>query len=172
MELRPAALRFVLEQGLDAVIEVRGGSMEPSVAKGVKVHVAALALHAALALGEIVLLATEKDVLLLHRVMHVFDEDGLPYIVHQGDALDSTFGVSSRRDVLARMTSFDDAERSAPPTPERLDAVAHARFLRRRAVCRGFVAARHLARVLGVGKRPVIQRCAGVIRRAARRIVR
>jgi hypothetical protein len=172
MELRPAALRFVLEQGLGAVIEVRGASMEPSIPKGAKVAVAALALTDELSPGEVVLLVTTSDVLLLHRVMHVFVERGQRFVVHQGDALDSTFGVAARDRVFARMTAFEDPSRPAPTTRARLDAAVRARFLRRRVACRAFVAARRLANALGVARPPLLRRCATVIRRVARRLTR
>jgi len=169
MELRPAALRFVLEQGLPALVEVGGTSMEPTVHRHDKVNVVALAPAAPLAPGDVVLVATTRDVLLLHRLMHVFDEGGETFVVHQGDAAGSTFGVAARRDVLARMASF--ASGAPAPTPEHLETAARSRFERRRATCRGLVAGRHLARQLGVADAPLVRACARTLRRLARAIV-
>jgi hypothetical protein len=173
MELRPAALRFVLEQGLPATIEVGGSSMEPTIHRRDKVRVVALAPDAALAPGDVVLVATAADVLLLHRVMHVFEEGGAPFVVHQGDAAGSTFGVAARHDVLARMAGFGDVAhaRAETPTVERLDAAARARFERRRAVCRGHVTGRAFARALGVANAPLVRVCARALRRLARALV-
>ena len=128
MQLRADALRFVLAQGLPAVIEVTGGSMAPTIAKGTKVHVAGLGEGAALAPGDVVLLATSTDVLLLHRVMVAFEERGARFVVHQGDALSSTFGIAARGDVLARMTSF--AAEGGAPAPARAPRRGRARALR------------------------------------------
>src|SRR4051794_40474323 len=106
MQLRADALRFVLAQGLPAVIEVSGPSMEPTISKGAQVNVAALAPSDGVEVGDVVLIATGADVLLLHRVMAVFEERGARFAVHQGDAPASTFAIAARGDVLARMTSF------------------------------------------------------------------
>jgi hypothetical protein len=167
MQLSADALRFVLAQGLPAVIEVSGGSMSPTIAKGTKVDVAPLGEADDPAVGDIVLLATSGDVLILHRVMAAFVEGGQRFIVHQGDAASSTFGISARRDVLARMTGFAGDARSVP-TPSRLDATAGAIFLRRRAACVAFVGARRLARVLHVSERGLVRQCARAFRRIAR----
>jgi hypothetical protein len=169
MQLRADALRFVLAQGLPAVIEVSGGSMEPTIRKGAKVDVVALGDAAPLAVGDVVLLATTSGVLLLHRVMAVFDERGALFVVHQGDASASSFATAARRDVLARMTGFH-AEPHALPTPERLGGDARARYARRRLACVGFLAARRLARALHVSERPVVRRCAHVYRKLARAV--
>jgi hypothetical protein len=167
MQLRADALRFVLAQGLPAVIDVIGGSMSPTIAKGTKVDVAPLAASEELAVGDIVLLATSADVLILHRVMVVFVEGGEAFVVHQGDAVASTFGISARRDVLARMTGFAGQARPVP-TPERLDATARAIFLRRRAACVAFVGARRLARALHLSEGGLVRQCARIFRRVAR----
>jgi hypothetical protein len=167
MQLRGDALRFVLAQGLPAVIDVIGGSMSPTIPKDTKVDVTPLAASDELAAGDIVLLATSGDVLVLHRVMAVFVEAGEAFVVHQGDAAASTFGISARRDVLARMTGFAGDARPVP-TPERLDATARAIFLRRRAACVVFVRARRLARALHVSERGPVRQCGRVFRRLAR----
>jgi hypothetical protein len=114
MELRPAAMRFVLEQGLPAVIEVAGRSMEPSIEMGAKVDVAPLAPEAPIEAGDVVLIATARR-----------------FVVHQGDADDSTFGTCAREDVLGRMTGFAGDPARMVPTPERLEAAARFRKLAR-----------------------------------------
>ena len=173
MELRPAALRFVLEQGLPAVIEVGGGSMEPTIRRRAKVNVVALTPDAPLAPGDVVLIATPRDVLLLHRVLHVFEDSGQEFVVHQGDVPGSTFGVAARRDVLARMTAFADGTGAPAPTPERLDAVGSGAISLATACCRP--RARRgppPARGLGVGDVPAVRACARAFRRLARLVDR
>jgi hypothetical protein len=157
MELRADALRFVLAQGLPAVIEVSGRSMEPTLAKGAKVDVEPLSELSPLEVGDVVLVATGGDVLLLHRVMAAFEEGGLSLVVHQGDARASIFAVAARRDVLARVTA-----RVAPTEP--------ALFRRRVLAVHGFLAARRLARAAGVGDGTIVRRCAQLYRRLARAI--
>jgi len=157
MELRADALRFVLAQGLPAVIEVSGRSMEPTIAKGTKVDVEALAESAPLEVGDVVLIATGGDVLLLHRVMAAFDEPGARFVVHQGDARASTFAIAARRDVLARV--------GARPTP-----AEPALFRRRVLAVGGFLAARRLARTVGLADAALVRRCAQVYRRLARAV--
>jgi hypothetical protein len=169
MQLRADALRFVLAQGLPAVIEVSGRSMEPTLALGTKVDVAALAEAEPVAVGEVVLVATDAGVLLLHRVMAVFDERGARFVLHQGDAPASTFGTSARRDVLARVTGVAGEPR-AVLAPDRLDAETRARFRRRRAACAGFVVARRLARALPLSDGAVVRGCARLYRRLARAV--
>jgi hypothetical protein len=170
MSLGAAALRFVLGQGLPALIEVSGRSMEPTIGLGAKVHVAALAPDAPLAAGDVVLVATSGDVVLLHRVLAAFDEGDARFVVHQGDAAASTFAIAARAEVLGLMTSFADDGRP-PPTPERLDAAARARFHRRARAAAPFLAVRRLARALGVGDGLVVRRCAQLYRDIARRLV-
>jgi hypothetical protein len=170
MQLRPEALRFALAQGLPAVVEVSGGSMAPTLAKGVKVDVAALAAQEPVAPGEVVLFATSGDALLLHRVMATFVEDGAPFVVHQGDAPASTFAIAARADALARMTGFAGDGR-ALPTPDALDAAARARFHRRRLAVEGFLAARRLARALRLADGPLLRRGARLYRKITRSIV-
>jgi hypothetical protein len=173
LELGADALRFVLAQGLPAVIAVSGRSMEPTLALGAKVDVAALGEGDRCEVGDVVLVATSGDGLLLHRVMTVFVEGGEGFVVHQGDAPDSTFGIAARRDVLARMAGFAGDTRP-PPTPAILDAEARARFWRRRLACEGFVGARRFAHALHltdrVLARTVVRRCAQAYRKLARTI--
>jgi hypothetical protein len=157
----------VLAQGLPAVIEVSAGSMEPTIALGAKVDVAALSDGELVAIGDVVLVATTAGVLLLHRVMGTFTEEGARFVVHQGDAPASTFGIAARHDVLARMTGFAGEVR-ALPAPERLDAAARARFRRRRLACEGFLVSRRLARALRLSDSGLVRRCAQVYRKLAR----
>jgi hypothetical protein len=171
MELRPAALRFVFEQGLSAVIVVSGRSMEPTIGQGARVDVAPLPAGAAPAVGEIVLVATHvSDVLVLHRVMHVSADGGR--VIHQGDAAGTAFATCARHDVLARMTGFAGVDAAARPVPlpENLPAAARARFRRRRLACVAFARAREVARALSVEDSPLVRRCGRVLRRLARRI--
>jgi hypothetical protein len=171
MKLSPAALRFVMAQKLPAAIEVSGGSMEPTLARGVKVNVEAVE-PARVRVGDIVLMATdEAAILMLHRVMHVFEEGGRRFVVHQGDAPSSSFGICAGEDVLGRVTAFaGDADR-ALPTLERLDPSESARFHRRRLACAMFVVARRAALLLGARDRPLVRRCAQAYRTLTRRLL-
>jgi hypothetical protein len=169
MELRPAALRFVLEQGLSAVIVVSGRSMEPTIELGARVDVAPLPAGAAPLVGEIVLVATgDPDVLVLHRVMHVSPSGDA--VMHQGDAAGAAFATCARRDVLARMTGFTGDAARPLPLPERLPLAARAQFHRRRVACVTFATARGLARALSVEDHALVRRCGVALRRLARRI--
>jgi hypothetical protein len=169
MELRPAALRFVLEQGLSAAIVVSGRSMEPTLPLGARIDVTPLAAGAAPAVGEIVLIATASpDVLILHRVMHV--SAGGDVIVHQGDAPASAFSTCARDKVLARMTGFEGDAARPVPTPERLSPAARAQFRRRRLACAAFSRARELARALSLDDNALVRRSGAALRTLARRI--
>jgi hypothetical protein len=167
MPLGADALRFVLAQGVPAVIEVAGRSMEPTIALGAKVDVTALTDGDALAPGDVVLVATGGDGLVLHRVMATFEEGGEPLVVHQGDARPSTFAIAARRDVLARVTGFA-GDAGPAPTPERLAPDARTLYRRRRAAVDGFLAARRLARALRLADGRVVRRCARIYRRLVR----
>lgn len=169
MELRPDALRFVLEHGLSAVIAVSGRSMEPTIALGDRIDVEPLAPDAPLAVGEIVLVATgAAHVLILHRVMHLSEDGNL--VIHQGDAAGAAFATCPRRNVLARMTGFAGDATRLLPTPARLSAAARGQFHRRRLACAAFARARGLARALSVGDHALVRRCAAALRKLARQI--
>jgi hypothetical protein len=167
VQLHADALRFVLAQGLPAVIEVSGTSMQPTIARGAKVDVAALAEREPLAPGDVALVATRDGGLVLHRVMAAFEEDGVGHVVHQGDARASTFAIAARRDVLARVAGTAGAAAS----PSRLAPEARSLFHRRRIAVAGFLAARRLARALGVSHGNVVRGCARIYRRIARSVL-
>jgi hypothetical protein len=163
MQLGGDALRFVLAQGLPAVIEVTGRSMEPTIALGTKVDVVGLGPGDVPRAGDVALFATaDPQVRLLHRVLLVFDEGGRTFVVHQGDTPGSSFGISERADVLARMTT--------PPAPA--GAVEELRLRRRRLAAAAYVRARGLSRALGVADSPLVRRCAQVFRKLARAVTR
>jgi hypothetical protein len=159
MQLGADALRFVLAQGLPAVIEVSGTSMAPTLAKGAKVDVRALAATEPIAVGDVVLVAAAGGGLLIHRVMAEFEDAGARFVVHQGDARTSTFAIAARADVIARLLG-------APA----LDVAARARFRRRRLTCEAFVAARRAARTLHLADVALVRRGARAFRQIARRI--
>jgi hypothetical protein len=180
MQLRPDALRFVLAQGLPAVIDVVGGSMAPTIERGAKVDVVGLPEAAAVDVGDIILVATaDAAVLLLHRAMCVFEERGERFVIHQGDAPGSSFGTCRRADVLARMTSFaggdaagvDGGGARPAATVERLDVGAQARFRRRRLACEAYVVARLLALTFGVADLGLVRRCAHSYRALCRAVL-
>jgi hypothetical protein len=166
MQLRPEALRFVLAQGLPATIEVVGASMTPTIAVGDKVSVVAWPRGGERA-GEIVLVETAGEQLLLHRVMHVFAERGATFVAHQGDA-GGELAIVAREAVLGRLSAFADGRPA--PTPERLDAVARSLYARRRVAAVALVAARRAARLLGVGESPAARTWGRRLRALARRL--
>jgi hypothetical protein len=155
MRASAAALRFVLEQGVPAAIEVAGASMEPTIAKGAKVRVAACASGDDPRVGEIVLLATEDDgVVLLHRLMGLFDDAGRPSVLHIGDAPDSLFGVVPRTAVLGRMVGFEPPDERPVPTIDRLEGAARARAIRLLVYASAFMLARRASAALGLARQP------------------
>jgi hypothetical protein len=159
MQLGGDALRFVLAQGLPAVIEVTGRSMEPTLALGAKVDVVGLGAGDALHAGDVALFSTaEGQVRVLHRVLAVFDEGGQIWVLHQGDAPGSSFGVCARQDVLARM----------PAAPEPATDGERARLGRRRRAADAYVRARRLSRALGIADSPLVRRCGQLFRKLLR----
>jgi hypothetical protein len=163
MQLGGDALRFVLAQGLPALIDVTGRSMEPTILLGEKVNVVGLRAGDALGVGDVVLIATsDADVRVLHRVLAVF-ADGGGGLVHQGDAPGSTFGICARADVLARVLDFG---------VDRLNAEARTRFRRRCLAAETYVRARRVARALGVADLAAVRRCGQVFRKLSRSLVR
>ena len=170
MQLRPQALRFVLAQGLPATVEVVGPSMEPTIERGAKVLVASWPAGTERP-GEIVLVETAGEQLLLHRVLHAFVEGGRSFLVHQGDARASELAVVPRDAVVGAMRAFAPPDGRPSPTPERLDAAARALFARRRVVAVFFVAARRAARFVGLGDGPVALALGRRFRALARRLV-
>jgi hypothetical protein len=165
----PAALRLALGYGIPAEIEIVGSSMEPTLAKGVKVTVAALEAGAALVPGDLVVLETDdRAVLLLHRVLHVFREGQSQLVIHQGDARRSSFGVCPREFVIARVTAATGG--ASLPTLEHLSSLDRTRFLRRRLAGRGFALVRSVTSALGVRDLPLARQCGDLYRWVARRL--
>jgi hypothetical protein len=161
MQLGGDALRFVLAQRLPAIIEVTGRSMEPTIALGAKVNVVGLGPADVLRGGDVALFATtDPEVRLLHRVLAVFTEGSQTWILHQGDAPGSSFGVCVREDVLARMAS----------APEPLGDGEGARLRRRRLAADAYVRARRLSRALGIADSAAVRRCGQLLRKLLRAI--
>jgi hypothetical protein len=184
VQLRPEALRFVLAQGLPAVIEVSGDSMTPSLENGVKLHVEPVAGADGVQVGDIVLMAADGDgdsdsdgdggggqpALLLHRVMHLFWQVGRRYVIHQGDAPRSSFAVFPCEAILGRATAVASDPGTPLPTVARMGAADRARFHRRRRACALYAAARRLTALLGIEDRALTRGCARLFRAAARAV--
>lgn len=133
MNLRPQAVKLILDNGHQVVVEVAGESMTPTIGRGTKLRIDPVAedLHP----GDIVLILTaNEDELVLHRVIHLFAEGGQRYVIHQGDALRADFATCLREAVVGRAVGFPQEPARLLPTLEVLDPAAIARFHRRRRV--------------------------------------
>jgi hypothetical protein len=171
MRLPPDALRWVMAQGAPSVVDVRGGSMTPALRPGERVRVASLASgeHPQIRVGDIVLVVSEDERdLLLHRVVHLFEEAGRRFVVHQGDAARSTFAVCPRELVLGKAVGFEGDPGRVWPSVDALDEPAARLFLRRVRAAALFCGARSVARALGIGEGPIARRLARVYRSVAR----
>lgn len=174
MRLPPDALRWVMGQGVPTAVDVRGGSMTPALRPGDRVRVAPLARAGEekaeeVRLGDIVLVISEDERdLLLHRVVHLFDEGGRRFVVHQGDATRSTFAVCPRELVLGKAVGFEGESRRTWPSVEALDARAGRLFRRRARAAALFCGVRSVARAWGVGEGPIARRLARAYRSLAR----
>jgi len=135
VNLQPQAVQLLLENGQAVVVEVAGGSMTPTIERGTKLRIEPVAED--LCPGDIVLILTSNgDELVLHRVIHLFAEGGQRYVIHQGDALCSDFAACPREAVVGRAGGFPLAPGRLLPTLEVLDPAALTRFQRRRRVAR------------------------------------
>lgn len=162
------ALRFVLEQGLPAELEVTGGSMEPTLPRGTRVAVSSVDDGAELAIGDILVLETDDArILITHRLMHAFVERGGRFVIHQGDAPGAAFGVAPRENVIARVTGIVGPE---PRDPSGLQPAHAPRFAERRLACRAYALARGLATSAGVGRWPLLRRWGERLRRLSGRL--
>lgn len=136
------ALPFLLAQGMPAQLRVIGASMEPTFLRGAVLNIVPVAPSAELAAGDVVVLASrDGNEVIVHRVLLSFVERGSEFVVHQGDAPGTAFGVAARQQVLARATSVDGG--FGGPRP--IGAGSLGRFALRRLLCLGYVAARRLA---------------------------
>jgi Peptidase S24-like len=124
---------MVLDNGHPVEVEIAGGSMTPTIERGTKLRVEPVAGD--LRPGDIVLiLNSSEDELVLHRVMHLFSEEGQRYVIHQGDAPRSDFATCPREAVVGRAVGFPLTPARLLPTLDVLDRAALARFHRRRRV--------------------------------------
>jgi signal peptidase I len=133
VNLHPQAVELVLDNGHPVEVEIVGESMTPTIERGTKLRIepAAEDLHP----GDIVLILTSnKDELVLHRVIHLFAEGGQRYVIHQGDALGSDFATCPREAVVGRAVGFPLEPARLLPTLDLLDPAALTRFQRRRRV--------------------------------------
>ncbi len=168
MNLRPQAVRMVLAHGLPVVIEVTSESMTPSLERGAKVKVEPA--PGELLAGEIALImASDDQDMLLHRVMHVFSGGGEQYVIHQGDAETSTFAVCPRESVVGRAVAFARFPSRPLPVPEPDEAQSKLRFHRRRRACVLFALGRRVALRLNVSENRMAQQIGRAYRAAARR---
>jgi hypothetical protein len=173
MHLRPGELGFVLAQGLPAVVEVRGGSMTPTLAVGERIHIqptpAVPGEPDPIDVGDIVLvISADTAELLIHRVMHAFSDRGGRFIAHQGDAAKSTFAICSRDKVIGKAVGFERDPARPLPTVALMDEADRARFRRRAAACAWYCRARGAARTLRLGDRALTRAAARLYRRLTR----
>jgi hypothetical protein len=158
----------VLEQGLPAEIQVTGGSMEPTLPRGTRVRVSPVDDRTELAIGDVVVLATEDArILITHRLMHAFVEGGGDFVIHQGDAAGAAFGVAPRENVIARVTELLGP---APRDPSALQPAHAPRFVERRLACRAYALVRGVATSAGLARWPVLRRWGERFRRLAARL--
>ena len=170
MQAPPAGLKLALEQGIPAELEVTGRSMEPTISKGTRVRVERLDSDWPLGPGELVLVQTDNHaVLLLHRVIHVFSDAEGKFVIHQGDAPSSRFGICRREDIVGRVSAIVGDE-LALPTLNTLNRGDLTRFHRRRIAGRAFAVARIMTSSLGLRESPLLRRAGDVYRSVARRI--
>jgi Peptidase S24-like len=133
MNLHPQAVKLVLDRGLPVSVDVVGRSMTPTIGQGARVRVEPIVEdpHP----GDIILiLSSNEDSLVLHRVVRLFAEGGQHFVIHQGDAPSATFATCLREAVIGRAVGFPLTPARPLPTLEVLDPVALARFQRRRSV--------------------------------------
>jgi hypothetical protein len=162
------ALRFVLEQGLPAELEVTGGSMEPTLPRGTRVKLSSVSDRAQIEIGEILVLETDDArILITHRLMHAFVEGGGRFVIHQGDAPGAAFAVAPRENVIARVTGIVGPE---PLDPSGLHRARAPRFVERRLACRAYALARVAATSTGLGSWPALRRWGERLRRLAGRL--
>ena len=161
---------MVLAHGLPVVLEVMAESMSPAIERGSKVKVAPVAdeLHP----GDIVLVLTDDaSELLLHRIVHLFSDADGRYVIHQGDALKSTFAVCPRQAVVGRVIAFPLSPSRPLPSLEQLDRAALARFRRRRRAAALYAVGYRMTESLRLGDRALTRRLARVYRAIARKVV-
>ena len=161
---------MVLAHGLPVVIEVVAESMSPAIERGAKVKVepACDDIHP----GDIVLVLThDARELLLHRVVHLFSKGESRYVIHQGDARQSTFATCPRTAVIGRAVSFPHTQSRALPTLEQLDPAALARFQRRRRAAALYTVGYRMTESLRLGDGALTRRLARVYRAIARKVV-
>ena len=161
---------MVLAHGLPVVIEVVAESMSPAIERGAKVKVepAPVELHP----GDIVLVLTEDgSALLLHRIVHLFSKGESRYVIHQGDARQSTFATCPREAVVGRAISFSHKPSRPLPTLEQLDPPSLARFQRRRRAAALYAVGHRMSESLRLGDRALTGRLARIYRAIARKVV-
>ena len=161
---------MVLAHGLPVVIEVVADSTSPSIERGLKVKVEPAAGE--LRPGDIVLVLTEDgSELLLHRIVHLFSNGPSRYVLHQGDAPQSTFAICPREAVVGRAIAFPLTPSRPLPTLEHLAPAALARFRRRRRAAALYAVGYRMTEALRLGDRASTRRLARIYRAIARKVV-
>jgi hypothetical protein len=146
------------------LVEIAGGSMEPSLGRGWRVVVEPTADP--LCPGDIVLIRGAQGNL-VHRVVHVADFHAGTRVFHRGDAGGGT-GLSLVDDVLGRVTAIVAPPDQPLPTVERLSATLARRLRGARVRCRLYALTRQLAEGLAVGNLVPLDRAAPLVRRLLR----
>ena len=161
VKLHPQAASLVLANGLPVVVEVSGESMTPTIERGTKVRVEPVTDN--LYPGDIVLILNSNEgELVLHRVMHLFEERGRQFIIHQGDALRAAFSTCPRQAVVGRAAGFPLTPERALPTLEVLDRAALRRFQRRRHISRLYSLVRRTTYRFRNSDRSLARMCRGL----------
>jgi hypothetical protein len=151
-----SALRWVLEAGMAAEVEVTGGSMEPTLPRGSRVKVSSVDAQTELQVGDVVVIVSgEPGDLIVHRLMHAFVDDGASVVVHQGDARGAAFGVVPRESVIALVSGVAG---TAVEGEGRLRPLDPRRFAARRAACRAYALAWRVATAAGLRRSPIVRR--------------
>ena len=169
MNLHPQAVRLVLAEGVPVAVDVVSGSMTPTIEQGTRVKVEPVAegLHP----GDIVLILSSNETeLVLHRVIRLFAEGGQHFVIHQGDAPSSAFGICVREAVLGRAVGFPLTPARALPTLEVLDPAALRRFQQRRRVSLVYSLGRRMMFWLRSIDPALARRLARMYRELARRV--
>jgi hypothetical protein len=159
----------VIDNGVPVQLRLVGGSMEPTLPRGSTVRTAALRPSDVLEVGDVVVIATQAgQEVIVHRVLHTFVESGGDFIVHQGDAPQTSFAVASRQQVLARVIAVGH-ETSHSYRP--IGQGDRCRFAARRLVSRSYLVARLFVDRIGVSPPPALRRAGGRLRSIAARSI-
>jgi len=120
MEVCPPDFQSLLEQLLGSGVSVRfaarGGSMAPGILHGEVVVVAPIG-DDPIELGEIVLVASKAEGLMVHRVIEVRGDGPGMRIVTRGDASQIADKPTGRDEILGKVIRIEGGARLSQPVP-------------------------------------------------------